>query len=56
MQEHGLVTFALCGCFDVSRASAFYLDSASSFLLDVFDVGTTMPNHLGAKVEAWNRF
>lgn len=54
MEEHVLVTFSIRGCFQVARSSALDLHTASSFLLNVLDVGTTMSNNLSAQVESMN--
>jgi hypothetical protein len=38
--------------FHESRATAFYLNTASGLLLDMLDISATMTNNLSTKVEA----
>jgi len=56
MQVHGLVAFPACGGLHKARATAFDLHTASSFLLDVFDISAPMANNLSSQVESWDRF
>ena len=56
MKVHWLITFFVCAEFHKAGVAAFDLDTASSFLLDVFNVRTSMTHHLGSKIEAWNGF
>jgi hypothetical protein len=54
MQIHILIALSASALFHESRATALDLDTASSLLLDVLDVRTTMANNLRTKVEARN--
>jgi hypothetical protein len=56
MQVHWLVALLTGISFGVTRSTAFDLDAASRFLLDVLDISTAMAHHLGAQVEARNGF
>jgi hypothetical protein len=53
MQEHGLIALAAGSNLHVTRPTALDLDATARLLLDVLDVGTTMPDHLSAQIEAW---
>lgn len=55
MKIHVLITFAASAMFHKSRATTFDLHSASSFLLDMFDIGTPMTNNLSTEIEPWDR-
>lgn len=46
MKEHNLVAFMISGSLKVARASAFDLDTTSSFLLDVLYIGAAMADYL----------
>jgi hypothetical protein len=56
VQIHGLIAFSSSIVLHETRSTALYLDTASSFLLDVFDVGTTLTNNLSTEVESNDRF
>lgn len=56
MQIHGLVTFLASARLRETRATALYLDLATGFLLDMFDVSTTLADNLCSQVEPGNRF
>lgn len=55
MQIHGLITLVSGIVLHETRPTAFDLNTASSFLLDVFDIGTTLADDLGTEIEARNR-
>lgn len=55
MKKHGFIAFMVSRCFKVARASAFDLNTASSFLLDMLHIGTAVADDLSTEVEAMNR-
>lgn len=55
MKEHVLITLPSCGNLQISRTTAFDLDTAPCLLLDVFHIGTTVTDDLCAKVESGQR-
>jgi hypothetical protein len=56
VQIHGFVAFSSSVVLHETRSTALDLDTASSFLLDVFDVGTALTDDLGTEVESNDRF
>jgi hypothetical protein len=56
MQIHILITFLISAMLEESRATALDLDTASRFLLNVFDICTSVPNNLSTKIKALNWF
>jgi hypothetical protein len=56
MKEHVLIALAPCRKLQVARTTALDLDTASSLLLNVLHVGTTMTDNLSPQVESGNRF
>ena len=52
MEIHRLIALSVCAMLHKARVAAFDLDTASSFLLDMLDVSTTVTNHLCPEVEA----
>jgi putative ubiquitin-RnfH superfamily antitoxin RatB of RatAB toxin-antitoxin module len=55
VQIHGFITFSTSVVLHETRSTALDLDTASSFLLNVFDVGTTLTDNLSTEVEANDR-
>lgn len=55
MQIHGLITLVSGIVLHETRSTALDLDTASSLLLDVFDIGTTLAYDLGTEIESGNR-
>lgn len=53
MKVHGLVAFSIRTMLHEAGVATFDLDAASSFLLDVLNIGASMTNHLCAEIEAW---
>jgi hypothetical protein len=56
MQIHRFIAFGSSVVLHEARSTALDLDTASSFLLDVFDIRTTLTYHLSTEVEANDRF
>jgi putative ubiquitin-RnfH superfamily antitoxin RatB of RatAB toxin-antitoxin module len=56
VQIHGFIAFSSSVVLHKSRSTALDLDTASGFLLDVFDVGTTLTDNLSTEVESNDRF
>jgi hypothetical protein len=56
MKIHVLIALAISTRLHESRATALDLDAASSLLLDVLHVSSSMTNDLSTKVKARNRF
>ena len=63
MQVHGFITFAIGAVLHEAGITAFDLDAASCFLLDVLDVSSSVSDDLRPQVEAldglkidWNPF
>ena len=56
MKIHVLITLTISTRLHEPRATALDLDAASSLLLDVLHVSSSMTNNLSAKVKARNRF
>lgn len=54
MQIHGLIAFHLGAVLVKARATAFDLDAAIGFSLDMLDVRTTLADNLSSKIEAWD--
>lgn len=52
MKIHILIALSTSAVLHESRAATLYLDTASSFLLDMFDIRTAMSDDLSTKVEA----
>ena len=52
MKIHILIALSTSTVLHESRAAALYLDTASSFLLDMFDIRTTVSDNLSTEVEA----
>lgn len=55
MQVHRFIAFMPGVVLHEARSTAFDLDTASSFLLDVFDIRTTLTYDLSTQVKAGNR-
>lgn len=55
MQIHVVLALTTGAMLHETRATSFDLDTALSFLLDVFDVSTSMANNLSTKIKTWNR-
>jgi hypothetical protein len=55
MQVHGLIALLARAMFSKTRTTAFNLNFAASFLLDMLNVSTTLSHNLSAKIKAWNR-
>jgi putative ubiquitin-RnfH superfamily antitoxin RatB of RatAB toxin-antitoxin module len=55
VKEHVLLRLLVRSSLVVARAAAFDLNTATSLMLDVFDVGSTMSYDLRAQVEARGR-
>jgi hypothetical protein len=55
MQIHGFVTLLTSRMFHESGATSLDLNAASSLLLNVLDIRTSMANYLRTKVKAWKR-
>lgn len=53
VEVHGLVAFAIRTMLHEAGITAFDLDTASSFLLDMLNIGASMTNYLGSEIEAW---
>ena len=53
MQIHRFITLLVGTMFRKARSTAFDLDTASRFLLDMFDICAPMTYNLCAKIEAW---
>lgn len=51
MEEHILVTLSVGRSFEIAGTTAFDLHTASSLLLDVFDICSAMANYLSTKIE-----
>jgi hypothetical protein len=51
MKEHRFVAFTTSARFDKSRATALDLNTATSLLLDVLHISTTLSDDLSAQVE-----
>lgn len=47
MEIHLILALAIRGSLEIPRASALDLYSATSFLLNMLDIRTTMPHNLG---------
>lgn len=63
MQIHGLITLSVSVVFHEPRPATFDLYFASSLVLDILDILTTLTDNLGTEVEAidrlqvyWNAF
>ena len=56
MQVHGLITLAIRAMLHEAGITAFDLDTASCFLLDVLDVSSTVSDDLRSQVEALDGF
>jgi hypothetical protein len=54
MQIHVLVTLLPSAVLHETRSSSLDLNSASSFLLDMLNIGTPMANNLSTKIESLN--
>lgn len=54
MQIHGLITLVSGIVLHETRSTAFDLDTASSLLLNVFDIGAALAYDLGTKVKTRN--
>lgn len=55
VEKHVFLAFAAGGGLDESRASALDLNTTSSFLLNVLDIGSSVSNDLGSQVEPRDR-
>ena len=55
MQVHGFVAFGSGVVLHETRSTALDLNTASSLLLDVLDIRTTLTYHLSAEVETNDR-
>lgn len=53
VKVHGLIAFAIRAMLHEAGVATFDLDAASSFLLDMLNVGASMTNHLCSEIEAW---
>ena len=56
VQIHRLVAFSSSVVLHETGSTTLDLDTASSFLLNVFDVGTTLTDNLSTEVESNDRF
>jgi uncharacterized protein with von Willebrand factor type A (vWA) domain len=56
VQIHGFIAFSSSVVLHETRSTTLDLDTASSFLLNVFDVGTTLTDNLSTEVESNDRF
>ena len=56
MEEHVFFAFAVRGGLDEARASPLDLNTTTRFLLNMFDIGSSMPDDLGTQVESRDRF
>ena len=56
MQIHWLVAFSSGAMFNEARSATFNLDLAASFLLDMLNISTTLPDYLSTKVESGDWF
>lgn len=56
MQIHLLIALVPSVVLHEARVAALDLYTASSLLLNVLDVGSTLTNDLGSEVEAWDGF
>lgn len=54
MEVHRLVALLASVMLDKAGATTLDLDAATSLLLDVFNIGTTVADNLGAEVETRN--
>lgn len=54
MQIHGLLALLVGAVFHESRTSSLDLDTASSLLLNMLHVRTTVPHDLGPQIEPWD--
>jgi hypothetical protein len=55
VQIHRFVAFGSSVVLHETRSTTLDLNTASSFLLDVFDIRTALTNNLSTEVEADNR-
>ncbi len=55
MQIHWLFTLLAGTVFHETRTSSLDLDAASSLLLDMLDVRTTVAHNLSPQIEPWDR-
>jgi hypothetical protein len=55
VQIHGFVAFSSSVVLHETRTTTLDLDTASSFLLNMFDVGTALTNNLSTEVETDDR-
>lgn len=56
MQIHWLIAFPSGAMFNEARSATFNLDLAASFLLDMLNISTTLPDYLSTKVESRDWF
>lgn len=52
MEIHRFIALSVCAVLHEARIAAFDLDTATSFLLDMLDVSTTVTYHLCPQVKA----
>jgi hypothetical protein len=56
VEEHVLIRLLVrCG-FVITRSTTFNLDTAASFMLNMFNISATMAYNLCTKVKAWSGF
>lgn len=48
MEIHVILALLICCSLEIPRTAALYLYSTTSFLLNMLDIRTAMPNDLGA--------
>ena len=52
MEVHNLIAFLTCRMLHETRTATFDLDTATSLLLNMLHVGTSMTNNLSSKIES----